>query len=135
MGGQRAAAGRKALGQSPRRGSQTKKRVYWHTLFGCIEVTEQLYRMSHSRHQLRPFSNRAGVTCRGCSRPLQRALVDFASDVSFDRATEKLAEHYGVELSSSTVRQITQQHAARLLDEQQQLISQLGPEAGLKQLI
>ncbi|HKG23681.1 MAG TPA: ISKra4 family transposase [Blastocatellia bacterium] len=135
MGGQRAAAGRKALGQSPRRGSQTKKRVYWHTLFGCIEVTEQLYRLSHSRRQLRPFSNRAGVKCRGCSRPLQRALVDFASDVSFNRATEKLVEHYGVELSSSTVRQITQHHGASLLEQQQQLVDHLGPEAGLEQLM
>jgi hypothetical protein len=91
--------------------------------------------LSHSRRQLRPFSNRAGVKCRGCSRPLQRALVDFAADVSFNRATEKLLEHYGVELSSSTIRQITQQHGAGLLEQQQQLNDQLGPEAGLEQLI
>lgn len=91
--------------------------------------------MSESRRQIRPFSNRAGVKCRGCSRPLQRALVDFASDVSFNRATEKLVEHYGIELSSSTIRQITQQHGGSLLEQQQQLITQLGPEAGLEQLI
>jgi hypothetical protein len=66
---------------------------------------------------------------------LQRALVDFASDVSFNRATEKLLEHYGVELSSSTVREITFLHGAALLEQQQQLITQLGPEAGLDQLI
>lgn len=98
-------------------------------------MREQLYRLSQSRRLLRPFSNRAGVKCRGCSRPLQRAFVDFASDVSFNRATEKLLEHYGVELSSSTLRQITQQHGACLLEQQQQLITQLGPEAGLEQLI
>ena len=98
-------------------------------------MREQLYRLSQSRRQIRPFSNRAGVKCRGCSRPLQRALVDFAADVSFNRATEKLVEHYGVELSSSTVRQLTQQHGAHLLEQQQQLITQLGPEAGLEQLI
>jgi len=91
--------------------------------------------MSEGRRQLRPFSNRAGVRCRGCSRPLQRALADFASDVSFNRATEKLLEHYGVELSASTIREITQQHGAGLLQQQQQLITQLGPEAGLEQLI
>ena len=66
---------------------------------------------------------------------MQRALVDFAADVSFNRATEKLVEHYGVELSSSTVRQLAQQHGANLLEQQQQLIGQLGPEAGLEQLI
>ena len=44
-------------------------------------------------------------------------------------------EHYGVELSSSTIREITFQHGARLLEQQKQLITELGPEAGLKQLI
>jgi hypothetical protein len=66
---------------------------------------------------------------------LQRALVDFAADVSFNRATEKLLEHYGVELSGSTIREIAQRHGGRLLEQQQQLITQLGPEAGLEQLI
>jgi len=66
---------------------------------------------------------------------LQRALVDFASDVSFDRTGEKLLEHYGVELSISTIRRITQRHGAQLRDQQQQLIAQLGPEAGLPQLV
>ena len=91
--------------------------------------------MSHSRRQVRPFSNRALVKCRGCSRPLQRALVDFASDVSFNRAAEKLVEHYGVELSASAIREITNQHGSVLLEQQQQLITELGPEAGLPQLI
>lgn len=66
---------------------------------------------------------------------MQRALVDFAADVSFDRSGEKLLEHYGVELSKSTIRRITQQHGARLLTQQQQLLAQLGPEAGLPQLL
>lgn len=98
-------------------------------------MREQLYRIAQTRRQIRPFSTRAGVQCRGCSRPLQRVLVDFASDVSFDRAAEKLGEHYGVELSASTVREITFQHAARLLEQQQQLLERLGPEAGFQQLV
>jgi len=73
--------------------------------------------------------------CRGCSRPLQRALADFAADVSFHRATEKLLEHYGVELSASTIREITQRHGKRMLEQQQQLITELGPEAGFAQLL
>jgi hypothetical protein len=66
---------------------------------------------------------------------LQRALVDFAADVSFERTGEKLLEHYGVELSASTICRITQRHGARLRDQQQQLLAQLGPEAGLPQLL
>src|SRR5688572_32817495 len=112
MGDQRATTSPTALGRPPRRRSQTKKKLSWHTLFGSIEVREQLYRLSSSRRQLRPFSQRAGVHARACSRPLQRALVDFAADVSFQRAGEKLREHYGVELSSSTIRDLTQGHGA-----------------------
>jgi hypothetical protein len=51
------------------------------------------------------------VTHRGCSQPLQRALVDFAADVPFAQAREKLHEHYGVSLSTSTIRAITETHA------------------------
>lgn len=98
-------------------------------------MREQLYRLSQSRRQIRPFSNRAGVSCRGCSRPLQRALVDFAADVSFDRAAEKLLEHYGVELPASSIRVITQEHGSRMLEQQQQLLTQLGPEVGCEQLL
>src|SRR5205085_10430165 len=115
--------------------SQTKKRLFWHTTFGAVEVAEQLYRLSSSRRQIRPFSQRAGVSCRACSRPLQRALVDFAADVSFDRTSEKVREHYGVALSASTIRAITQRHGTALLAQQQQLLAQLGPEAGLPQVL
>jgi hypothetical protein len=66
---------------------------------------------------------------------LQRALVDFAADVSFERAGEKLLEHYGVELSPSTIRQITQHHGAHMLEQQQQLLQELGPEQGLCQML
>jgi hypothetical protein len=98
-------------------------------------VSEQLYRLTSTRRQVRPFSQRAGVHCRGCSRPLQRALVDFASDVSFARATEKLLEHYGVELSASTLRELTHQHGQRMREQQQQLLAPLGPEAGCERLL
>jgi hypothetical protein len=99
-------------------------------------VSEQLYRLSSSCRQVRPFSQRAGVKCRGCSRPLQRALVDFAADVSFDRATEKLLEHYGVALSSSTIRVLTQEHGERMLEQQQpQRLTHLGPEVGCEHLL
>src|ERR1051325_2143636 len=120
MGDQRTTTNRTALEPPSWCRPQTKKRLFWHTTFGQVEVEEQRYRLSASRRQIRPFSQRAGVACRACSPPLQRALVDFAADVSFDRATEKLLEHYGVELSTSTIRRLTQRHGARLLDQQQQ---------------
>jgi hypothetical protein len=62
-------------------------------------------------------------------------VVDFAADVSFTRAAEKVLEHYGVELSASTIRAISQQHGGCLLEQQQRLLSKLGPEAGHARLL
>ena len=41
-------------------------------------------------------------------------MVDFAADVPFAQAAEKLREHYGVSLSPSTIREITERHAREL---------------------
>ena len=62
------------------------------------------------------MSESAAVHHRGCSRPLQRALVDFAADVPFAQAREKLREHYGIDLSASTIRAITERHARGCAD-------------------
>jgi hypothetical protein len=43
--------------------------------------------------------------------PLQRALTDFGAEESFVRATEKVREHYGIELGASAVREHTLTHA------------------------
>lgn len=61
----------------------------------------------------RPFLKMAQVHNRGCSQKLQRAVCDFAADSSFDQASKKLKEHYGVELCTETIRQITENHAKR----------------------
>ena len=65
-------------------------------------------------HRLRPFVQSARVHHRGCSRPLQRAVTDFAADVPFAQAMDKLVEHYGVLLGESTIRRITEAHARRI---------------------
>jgi hypothetical protein len=42
---------------------------------------------------------------------LQRALVDFGSDDSFEKACKKVKEHYGVDIASSTTRLDVEKHA------------------------
>jgi hypothetical protein len=42
---------------------------------------------------------------------LQRALTDFGADHSFMEATQKVREHYGIELPASSVRERTLAHA------------------------
>jgi hypothetical protein len=85
---------------------------------------------------VRPFRERAGVRCRGYSRALQRALVDFGADESFRDAVEKVREHYGIEVSPTAARRLTQAHGTRMAEEQQaQRVERLGPEPGVELLI
>lgn len=65
---------------------------------------------------MRPFVLGAKVSPRGCSRPLQRAIVDFAADDPFARVASKLREHYGFEIGESTVQRITLGHAQAIFE-------------------
>lgn len=67
--------------------------------------------LSEADKLIRPFLRKAGVTPRGCSLPLQRRVVDFASDVPFNSVPKKLKEHYGIELCPETIRKTTFVHA------------------------
>lgn len=65
---------------------------------------------------MRPFARGAKVSPLGCSRPLQRAIVDFAADQPFAQARNKLVEHYGVEIGESTIQRITFGHAEAMFE-------------------
>lgn len=75
-----------------------------------MEICEQLLRLSRRGAQLRPFCLAAGVTHRGYSRPLQRVLADFGAENSFQAATHRVREHYGVLIPVSALRQQTLKH-------------------------
>jgi hypothetical protein len=74
-------------------------------------VLEQRLRQGRRGTQVRPFCKQAQISARAYSLPLQRALTDFGADHSFAEATEKVREHYGVELPASSVRERTLAHA------------------------
>lgn len=65
---------------------------------------------------MRPFVNSAKVSPLGCSRPLQRAIVDFAADQPFAQARKKLEEHYGVAIGESTIQRVTFGHAEAMFE-------------------
>ena len=75
-------------------------------------MEEQLFRENNTI--VRPFSKSAEVTCRMCSEPLERAIVDFGADASFEKASQKLKEHYGVHIQASTIRNVVQKHAREM---------------------
>ena len=58
----------------------------------------------------------AKVVSRGCSGPLQRAIVDFAADQPFALARAKLREHYGFEIGESTIQRVTLGHAGNMFE-------------------
>ena len=65
---------------------------------------------------MRPFVLGAKVSPRGCSRPLQRAIVDFAADAPFAQVQLKLREHYGFEIGESTIQRIALGHAQAIFE-------------------
>jgi len=65
---------------------------------------------------VRPFVLGAKVSPLGCSRPLQRAIVDFAADQPFAQARAKLKEHYGFAIGESTIQRITFAHAEAMYE-------------------
>jgi hypothetical protein len=97
-------------------------------------VEEQLFEQAGTGRLIRPFQEAAGICCRGYSGPLQRAVTDFGADVAFGRISEKVREHYGIEVPASTAQAITEKHAAQFLA-QEQLESQWPEKTGVKELI
>jgi hypothetical protein len=75
-----------------------------------VEIGEQLLRLSRRGAQLRPFCLAAAVTHRAYSRPLQRVLADFGAESSFQAATLRVQEHYGVVIPLSALREQTLRH-------------------------
>ncbi len=79
------------------------------TTYGKVSLCERCQTVAG--HRVRPFSENAHIHCRDYSQPLQRRLVDFASDSSFETASQKMEEHYGVVIPGSSIRAITLGHA------------------------
>jgi hypothetical protein len=65
---------------------------------------------------------------------LQRVITDFGADHAFGRVPQKLQEHYGIDLSVSSIRDITLHHAKQM-DEQQDLAEEPENEAVRQQLV
>lgn len=93
-----------------------KKKVVWHTTYGDVTVIEQIFRKKGQ--QFRPFIDSACVRNRGCSLPLQRVIVDFGADHAFAGVSEKLEEHYGIYIGTSTIQKITEHHGHKMHEQE-----------------
>lgn len=68
-------------------------------------MTRKLWRLSGGSSVDR-FVLRGGLSARGCSLRLQRAVVAFGLDFPYEQSVAQLEEHYGVIVSKSKVRGI-----------------------------
>lgn len=86
--------------------------MIWHTTFGEVSAIERCF--LEEKKLIRPFLRSARVRGRGYSLPLERALTDFGADIPFGKVVDKMREHYGIEVPSSTIRLITEKHAYKV---------------------
>jgi len=63
---------------------------------------------------IRPFSRVAQIQAKAYSMPLQRVIVDFAADESFEKASRKIKEHYGMYVPASSIRKVSLVHAQQM---------------------
>ena len=82
--------------------------------YGKIKIFEQLYCSKEQGKQCKRLSQSLKMKCRGYSSLLQRAIVDFSSDESFQKASSKIKEHYGVEIPAVSAQRITYFHAHQM---------------------
>lgn len=69
-----------------------------------------MLRLGRRGRRLRPFCQAMGIASRDYSLKLQRAMSDFGAEESFQRAVQRLQEHYGITVSSEAIRQQTLHH-------------------------
>ena len=103
-------------------------------VFGKIQIEEQIFRQGRGGPVVRPFKESAEVECRGYSHWLQRAMVDFGADDPFSGAVKKLKEHFVIEVPTSAVRTITEEHG-ELMRENTLLQTEIPARPGVAQLI
>jgi hypothetical protein len=102
-----------------------------------VSVTEQIW-SSDRKSYVRLLGEAIGVSPRGRSARLERALTDFGCEHSFKHAASRVLEHYGFEIGSSAVRDTTLKHAQRareLLEQEYHKPFRLLPAKGAAQVV
>ena len=80
-----------------------------------IEVTEVLLRSGTKT--IRPLCLELGLSAWSYSRHLQRLIVDFGAEGSFESSSKRLKLHHQIGVSSSNIRRITLAHAKSIKEQ------------------
>ena len=106
-------------------------------MFGVVSVTEQVW-STDQRAYVRLLGAVIGVSPRGRSARLERALTDFGCEHSFQHAASRVLEHYGFEIGFSAVRDTTLEQAQRarqILEQEYEQPFRLLPAHGAAQVV
>jgi hypothetical protein len=102
-----------------------------------VSVSERVWRTDDKTY-LRLLPEAIGISPRGRSTRLERALTDFGCEHSFAHAAGRVKEHYGFEINVSAVRGGTLKHAQRaeqMLEKKYAQPFRLLPPGGAPQVI
>ena len=100
-------------------------------------MQERVWRTAQKQY-LRLLPGAIGVSPRGRSMRLERALTDFGCEHSFAHAAARVEEHYGFAIGLSAVREATLEHAQRAeqkLADQDQEPFRILPSVGAERVI
>ncbi len=85
--------------------------VSFKTILGEVRIHSPYLWKAGGVRGVRPMRKYMGITGNCCSERLKRALVDFGIEKSFERAASRFVEHYGWEVSVSTIMRHTEKVA------------------------
>jgi hypothetical protein len=92
---------KQAQGLKPDRNSV----IVYNVIFGAMELSSPyLWRNGKGS---KPLRDKLGITHHGRTETVNRALTDFGIEHLFAQASKRFAEHYGFEISASTVDRVT----------------------------
>jgi hypothetical protein len=78
------------------------------TILGPFLVAAPVMRHRGDRKVCRPVQQRLGVRHKMKTQKLERAMTDFGGNESFERATQRLKEHYGIEVGRTTMLRVVE---------------------------
>jgi len=87
---------------------EAQRDIEVNTILGPLSVAAPVMRSRAGREVCRPVQRRLGVHHKMKTRALERAMTDFGGNESFERATQRLKEHYGIEVGRTTMLRVVE---------------------------
>lgn len=108
---------------------QRKPTIQYNVIFGLIEMKSPY--LWAPGNNAKPLTDEMGITHRGRSETVNRALTDFGIEESFGHASERFAEHYKYNIGPSAVSRVTKQIAQEALEYNETILADAGQEYGV----